>query len=216
MAAGSIAARESLGAQVACRLALEHFVEAVLDFEEQRPEVPLEGPVPGDGETSVAILEHAFRRANTSVYQFGHKLAAGGRMATSVIGLVIEDRIVAVGRVGTGSVYLIRGSEFCPFFERGSRGGQSTTNRVGENSIVTVELSSIPIEPGDSVVLLPRVLETEQEEFLRDLLLGHVPQSGEELQFLIEELLGSSEEIPFSLVATIGPEAIYLDHVVNV
>lgn len=65
---------------------------------------------------SLELLEKAFKAADDSVYQFGHKLAAGGRLSTSLIGLVIEKNLIAAGRVGHGNAYLCREGEVFPFF----------------------------------------------------------------------------------------------------
>src|SRR4051812_17335992 len=64
VAAGSTAHRENIGSQVACKLAIEHFVEGVLDRFSGGPE---EDSTEAGSELSVEVLEMAFRRANSSV-----------------------------------------------------------------------------------------------------------------------------------------------------
>jgi hypothetical protein len=103
--AGSSAFSKSIGAQVACKLSLEHFIEGTLDFFKN----PKEAEILPQQTLTQALLESAFRKANISVYEFGHKLSAGGRMAASLIGLVIKDNLVTAGRVGAWSAYLLRG-----------------------------------------------------------------------------------------------------------
>ena len=81
--AGSSAARESLGSQVAYKLAIDYFVSGIQTYFADQS-----GAAKGE-EKVVKALEEAFRAANSSVYSFGHKLSAGGRMAASLLGVVI-------------------------------------------------------------------------------------------------------------------------------
>ena len=63
------------------------------------------------------LIIDVIKNANESVYSFGHKLAAGGRMASSLLGIVIEENTIAAGRVGAGSAYLYREGDLFSFFE---------------------------------------------------------------------------------------------------
>jgi serine/threonine protein phosphatase PrpC len=66
---------------------------------------------------SLRLLEYAFKNANHSVYTFGHKLAAGGKMAASLLGLALVNDVLTVGRVGDGIGYLVRNGHVFQFFQ---------------------------------------------------------------------------------------------------
>ena len=210
----SSAARDSIGSQVACKLSIEHFLHGVLEYfetpiEMSRPD-GIEGYDAKDTEISLEVLEAAFRNANSSVYSFGHQLAAGGRMAASLLGLVVEDNVVAAGRVGGGTAYLFRRGELFPFFEATPKAGSNETY-VGSNSLVTVELASVPIEEGDILVAFSSALSLQDEgELIKAL--DKVPSQGSiAAEGLARELFPESRKLAFCLCAIIGPNTIYLD-----
>lgn len=213
VAAGSIAARDNLGGQVACRLSLEHFVESILEGSAGSPQVNASSGLSAE-DRCVEIIESAFRSANTSVYEFGHKLAAGGRMAASLIGFYIRDGIIAAGRAGSVSAYLIRDGEVCPFFAEGAA-GEKGTGFVGENSVVTVELSSIELRAHDLIIALPTVLGEEQRAILTGYALRPLSEESRPLTPLIEALYLNTGQIAFALQAQVGPEVIYLNRVAS-
>lgn len=216
---GAVAHR--LGSQVAYKLALEHFVDGVLDFYEGRgAEVAahavgapaVAASVTEPSEVSVEVLEAAFKRANRSVYEFGHKLAAGGRLAASLLGVVIEEEIVAAGRVARGAAYLVRSGEVFPFFDRGV-GSVQEKDCVGANAMVEVELASIPLQESDCVIALSEVLSVEHEKQLP--LLVSRAEAGQDLAAHLVSGLALPTEPAFTLVARIGPRAVYLEEVVD-
>ncbi len=207
VAVGTIAARENLGGQVACKLALEHFVEAVLDA---APDLTRSLSIEESENRSIAVVEEAFRRANSSVYEFGHKLAAGGRMASSLIGFYIRERVVAVGRAGNVSSYLLRGSEVCPFFNDAG-GAERHSGFVGENSVVTVELSSIELRAHDIVIAFPTLLSDAQRGTLAQIAFRAQVSSKIDAAELSRAIYGDQKPLPFVLQAQLGPEVIYLN-----
>lgn len=215
--AGSVAARESIGAQVACKLALEHFVEGVLDFFSRRNFGPDSQPAEA---LSTAVLENAFKSANTSVYAFGHRLAAAGRMAASMLGLVMQDTLVAAGRVGPGAAYLFRDGELFPFFEErqfASRDAESE-RLIGAHSIVSVELSSISVLPRDTLFAVSEPLSNEQELQLAVLLAELQAQELESTYVedynrrICKRIFGLEQSFGFQVLACVGPESVLLTH----
>lgn len=244
--AGAGAVRRSIGGHVASKLALQHFVEAVLDgFSndgargESKDSYPLV-PSTADERTPLALrlVEEAFRAANHSVYQFGHKLAAGGRLAASLIGVVIEDGVIAAGRVGLGNAYLCRDMEVFPFFETHagispeSQGADTLSGNpsvpeglpidgfVGTQSLVSVELASVPLHPRDVVFLSAEALDSHGERELYGVLEDYgfieVPEarprqrSAFGCEKIVQALYPNSEMLPFAMIAVVGPEAFYL------
>jgi len=211
--AGASAARGNIGGQVACRLSLEHFIEGVFDHLEGRS-IGLNGATNGaEREESVQILETAFKKANTSVYNFGHKLAAGGRMAASLLGLVIEKNSIAAGRVGAGSIYLVRGGEMFSFFESvpSEKPAQPGDSFVGSNSLVSVELASVPVAETDLVLIFSSNIEAALEPEI----LAKVSDLCFEPSFpaaeINQRLSSLVEEMSFFICARVGPQAIYLE-----
>lgn len=224
--AGSSAARGSIGSQVAYRLALDYFVKGVETSFGAAPSKD------GGDERAVKALEEAFRSANSSVYSFGHKLSAGGRMAASLLGFVIEGGRLATGRVGFGSVYLFRNNQLYPFFEapegETERIGDAAefpddyANRkysfIGSNALVDVDLASVELRGDDVICAFSRPLTTLNETLLFESLEslrgeGMLSQKqGEAAMRLCTEVFTEPETVSYALVATIGPDTIYCSH----
>jgi len=204
----SIAAKESISSQVACKLGLEHFMDGVLDYYDAKDAQGRLFPI------SLEVLEVAFKKANSSVYQFGHKLAAGGRMSSSLLGVVLEDKIIAAGKVGPGNVFLQRAGELFPFSEPAPP--PSPTDFVahealiGAHSAVSVELASIPVEQGDGIIILPFHITRMQQLELEKLLKEDVVHKENAAAYICKHIFPDVFKIPFSACATLGPETIYL------
>ncbi|MCB0336661.1 MAG: hypothetical protein KDD62_10160 [Bdellovibrionales bacterium] len=209
--AGSQAIRMGLSSQVACKLALEHFVAAILDSIESKDFDN------GDAEEmGQALLEHSFRSANASVYEFGHQLAAGGRMAASVIGFVLEHDLASAGRVGPWTTYLWRDGELFPFFERNEIAGATTGEDgfLGSQSVVTVETASVPIESGDYLFVFSEKLSYGQEELLKELTAAAQVTKDFVTDIVFKKVFANQPALGLALCAQIGPDAIYLSEAV--
>lgn len=230
--AGSTAVTLGLGSQVAYRLALDYFAQGVAAHYDTPDARHAEL---SDEDAVVKVLEDAFRTANASVYGFGHKLAAGGRMAASLLGLVIEGDRFATARVGAGSVYLYRDKQLFPFFssdgvERGVVGdieefpadlGVQRQSLIGSNSIVDVEVASVTLIAGDVVCAFSRPLSSLNET----LLFQHLELLGEDgfprtqpvglAEQLCVDAFTEPETLSFACVAAVGPEVIYCSKVVG-
>lgn len=213
--AGACAARENIGGQVACRMAMEQFVEGVLEFFDQ-PKLSGEGGAGTENEISLDVLEAAFKRANNAVYQFGHKLAAGGKMATSLIGLVIEENIIASGRAGDGCAYLHRAGQLFPFFEAPKSSTEGLGRYLGAHALVSVELASVPVEAGDVILVFPAKLQSAEESALLDCVQVHMNLSARRFENLLSEVFQDINQLPFALTAHVGPDAIYLSPLAGV
>ena len=220
--AGACAARGNIGGQVACRLALEHFVDGV--FEHYSEAYRLNGNAAqynaeGAQESSVAILESAFKRANSSVYDFGHKLAAGGRMAASLIGLVVEDKVIAAGKVGSGSAILLRGGELFPFFEIADESAQqniapNNEGFVGSNSLVSVELACVPSCEDDLILIFSGSLTHDQHSEIKRTVGDLLSEPFSTCADVANKLRALIGEMAFFVAARVGPEAVYLSRAV--
>ncbi len=227
--AGSTAVLQGLGSQVAYRLALDYFMRGVEShYADLRGGDASRAEQIGEDEVT-RILEDAFRTANTSVYGFGHKLAAGGRMAASLLGMVVVQDRFAAARVGTGSVYLFRDNQLFPFFgsddaERAVVGdieefpSALSVQRqafVGSNSLIDVEIASVTLSAGDVVCAFSRPLSSLNETLLFQHLesvsaqgfpVSQAPHAAEDL---CVEVFTQPDTLSFCCLATVGPEVIY-------
>lgn len=202
--ASASAVKDGIGSQVACKLSLEQFVEGVLGFY---------GSDSYNGEEiSLELLEAAFRKANNSVYHFGHKLAAGGKMAASLFGLVVERNTAAAGRVGAWSAYLFRKGELFPFFEdsREASRKKEIDSYVGVNSLISVELASVPIQPSDVLVAFSEELSAGKEKRLKEVLMHLTPSVDSTCTTVIGDLFPEGPFPAFTMVTTAGPDTFYL------
>ncbi|MEY4701427.1 MAG: hypothetical protein RL326_1614 [Pseudomonadota bacterium] len=228
--AGSTAVLQGLGSQVAYRLALEYFMRGVEShYATVRDGQSTQEKSQGGEDAVVTLLEDAFRTANSSVYGFGHKLAAGGRMAASLLGMVIDEGRFAAGRVGTGSVYLFRDKQLFPFFgsdeaERAVVGdleefpSDLSVQRqafVGANSLIDVEIASVMLGAGDVICAFSRPLSSLNETLLFQHLeavsaegfpMTQTPHAAEDL---CVEVFTQPDTLSFCCLATVGPEVIY-------
>lgn len=224
--AGSSAARESLGSQVAYKLAIDYFVSGL----EASYAAASKNPSATKGEEMVVkILEDAFRSANSSVYSFGHKLSAGGRMAAALLGLAIHDGRLATGRVGFGSVYLFRKNQLYPFFEAPDGETEKIGDArefpddfatrkysfIGTNSLVDVEMASVELQGEDVICAFSRPLTSLNEtllfESLEALIADGFPLNQQEdaAARLCHDVFTEPETLSYALLASVGPDVIY-------
>lgn len=236
--AGASALPGSLGSQVACRLALEQFVEGILEFFELSPEkfksaANLEGEKihsaklatekvateidsrPADEGTprieSVAALEAAFRKANSSVYSFGHKLAAGGRLATSMFAMVVSEDHIATARVGEASCFLLREGELFPFFEEKPRASNSD-QLVGSQSSVSLEVASVLLQEHDLVVAFSREPNRQALTQMSADIAGQKSEREDSslCTRLCMRLFPDCDKLEYAFLTRFGPKTIYL------
>jgi hypothetical protein len=224
--AGASAARDSLGSQVAFRLALDYFLKGVEDSYTVQASTPQQTK---SEESVVKVLEDAFRSANSSVYSFGHKLSAGGRMAASLLGVAIQDGRIATGRVGFGSVYLFRKNQLYPFFDA----PEGEIDKVGDaqefpdifstrkysflgtNSLVDVEMASVELQGDDVICAFSRPLTSLNEtllfESLEALIADGFPLLAQEdpAARLCHDVFTEPETLSYALIASVGPDVIY-------
>lgn len=205
--AGAQAVRSGLSSQVACKIALENFVEAVLGSVDSS-----KGSAVDAEESGQEMLETAFRKANSSVYDFGHQMAAGGRMAASVIGFILEQDHAAAGRVGHWSSYLWRSGEIFPFFESQDSNDKSF---LGSQSVVTVETASVPIEAGDYLFVFSDKLDQDQETLLKELTNASQATQDFVTDIVFKKVFKNHTTLGLGLCARIGPEVIYLSEAVG-
>lgn len=209
--AGTLAMVDSLGSQVACKLGIEHFVNSVLGYFERSDETN------SARERGLGAVEIGFKGANDSVYEFGHRLAAGGRLAASMISLIVEDSTASAGRVGEGGAYLIRRGELFGFFGPTKKSNSGILDGlVGTQAKVSVEIASVPIEESDIILVFSQSFEVEDEKKLipiakrsinQSLNAGLINADGSSCKNLCKQLAITPA---FAMVAWVGPDTIYL------
>ncbi len=164
-----------LAGKLANKLAVEHFTEAVLDISIADPDADTRHDEQAKDfgtvvhkPRAVTLLEAGFERANGQVYAFGHKLAAGGSLSTSIIAIAISDGELAAAKVGDGDVILERSGEKVWLFsaqEEPSATGMysratgtkfDSTVLVGSHRQVPVDFLHLAIEPHDSITVVSR------------------------------------------------------------
>ena len=196
--AGSVASQASLGSQIAAKLCLEHLSESILDCYEQ---IDIDEEAEKEN-----ILERSLKRANLAVYNFGHQLSAGGRLAASVLVLVIENEKIISGRVGAMGAYLYRKGNIFPFFVT----KECADACIGVNSKVLVETAEVEARPLDSVFLFSRSLSKAQEQLLANSLGGIQGRVDFDLDKIVKNIFPNSDNVEFAQVVCIGPKAFYL------
>lgn len=194
-AAGVVPGRQELGGKLASTLAVEAFFSDVQERTIQELSTPQR------------CIESAFRRANTAVYEFGHKLAASGRMAASLIGLGVVDGEASAGRVGLCEAYLYRGYELFPFFESPPKEHEWY---VGSSSLISVQLSSIQLQEFDTLILLGKPLSAALISPLLDFLEEKDPSSQTFSETLLRELFTRELEQDFIATVSFGSKGIFL------
>ncbi len=202
----SAPARDTVSGTIASKLALDHFISAITEV--------LSKPSAHDPESRVvSALEYAFKEANRNVYEFGHQLAAGGRMGTSLMAIVVERGVIAIGKTDAGSVYIVRNGEVVPFFIEAHRDSQMSPNFVGLNSLVNVEVSSLPLQSGDEILGFSKTLSVDEEMKLVDSVQIGLIGAGSNIPNAHEHLFADRKEVPVMLDISVGPEGIYLAEV---
>ncbi len=124
---------------------------------------------------------------------------------------------MAVGRVGYGSAYLVRGGESFPFFDPPAHDALAKGRGVfiGSNSLVPVELASVPIEEGDSVLMFSDFIDAEKERGIGMFLSDYDWSEGMACQDLCQYLFPEMVDLSFAMVARMGPDTIYLSEIIN-
>lgn len=153
-------------------------------------------------------LEEAFKEANIAAYNFGHELASAGKVSASLLGLLSDGEEVSVGRVGGGEAYLYRNFELFPFFDEPPKDFEWY---LGGASLVSVQLSTITLQPEDIVILLSDKIHA----FRIGRLLDFMDEAPLEPPYNLSELLKREvfpgvEEQSFVAVISFGKSSIFL------
>ncbi len=196
-------ASNSLGAKVATQLALSHFVEGVLNFCDKV------------GNKASKTLSHdivsaGFKNSNRSVYDFGHKLAAGGRMKAFLTTVAVVNNVVSVAKVGGGDIYLYRNKHIYSFF--GEDQMIDATN-IGQNVKVSVEFSDIDLEAEDKIILFSKKLSSKEFEICQRFINRVEYLNQDLLNKMILKIEEYGTKISSVMIAEFSEDTILLDHI---
>lgn len=183
---GASPLRSKLGSQVAARLAIDKFLESL-----------------PDNENVDDRLEKAFSAANSAIYEFGHKLAAGGRMSTTLIALCVENGEAHCARVSGGDVLLYRKGDLFSFFDSPPIDSDAG---LGGASLVSVQLSNIELNEFDRIIFLSNRLPSERKPRLLD----YLEVDRGDSKGLLRDVFPFPDEQDFVGIINIGPNVIFL------
>ena len=137
--------RENISSQIAVQMSIDAFIETALEV----AEAPADPSLP----VSSTIVREAFKEANARVYQYAHRMGAGGTMGAVGAAACYAGGRFTMARVGSFGGYLVRQRDCMPLFERDEK--QSTagtlTRFIGANAQVLVDLASLEVAAGDLV-----------------------------------------------------------------
>ena len=192
--------RSGIGAQIAVRMGIDKVVETALSSSSS-----------DKSQLALDIVRSVFSDVNREVYQYGHRMAAGGQISACGLIAVYDGAKISIGRVGNFACYLLRGETLSRFYESDPRteSGGVLDRFIGANSKVLVDLASVSVEEDDVIVL--STFE-HSDSFFR--IANDVFSQGEQdLGRCAEELCGSAGEGVISLIR-VGTPAIQLEEVV--
>jgi hypothetical protein len=212
-AAGAL--RSGLGSQLACTLSLERFREGVLSYfwELDQNYKPKKIVYRESAVNSQLVLEQAFKQANTAVYNFAHNLAAGGKLAATVMGGVLDGNSITVGRVGKWSAYLARENFLYPFFDESQL--HEEVAELGSQVAVNVETTNVELESKDVIFIFSNILTDIERQRLLELLPELHMEIPQICRHVVEYVFDNSEDLNFALCSKIGPRSIYLKEVLK-
>jgi len=136
--------------EVASRMAVETILHEVSE--------PVRETSEHDAEryrSQTSLLAEAVRRSNQVIYDRAQQDPRQAGMGTTMVGAWISDHIASVAHVGDSRAYLWRGNALEPLTRDHSLDGhQHILLRVlGRNPDVDVELTEVPVQQGDYIVL---------------------------------------------------------------
>ena len=195
-------ASRAIGSQVATQLALQYFVEGIMDF------CKLNCKDNKSKNLSHDLIASGLKNANRSVYDFGHKLSAGGRMKAFLTTLAISNNVASVARVGGGDVYLYRQNHLYSFFDDSQK--EENNSNVGQNSLISVQFSDIDLEKNDKLILFPYSLSEKEIQICENYINKAKFLNQIIFDKMLAKILKENNDLKTSMLAQIGEDAIFL------
>lgn len=161
--------RGTITSQIAVKMAFDAALERSLDPTLGKTTSPL----------ASAVVREAFKEANARVYQYGHRMGAGGTMAASGVLAALADGRFTVGRVGSYEGFLFRAGAITPLFEPAEAQPRPTagvlTRFIGANAQILVDLASLEVRDEDIIVFTTATLDSAALRICEELLGSSLP-----------------------------------------
>ncbi|MCB0345884.1 MAG: hypothetical protein KDD66_12265 [Bdellovibrionales bacterium] len=161
LAAAIEAGDDGFASQIAVKMSTEAILTAGFDAfrdSESSPE-PIE------------LIKAGFKTANDKVYEYSHRMAAGGTFAAKAIVAAIDHERVTLGQLGGCEGFLLRDGTLLSFYqsstiEPGAPRDALLARFIGANVKIAVDMSSMDAEIGDRIAICTRALGAEKREIL--------------------------------------------------
>jgi hypothetical protein len=170
-------ARGSLSSQIAAQMSAASALDAILSFEEGHSKDSAQ-QFNDDVPLATAIVRSGIKTANADVYSYAHKMGAGGKIgATGFVSCFAHSRC-SIARVGAYAVYACRDGRVLDLFEQTSESSDKEQYGVlqrfiGANSQVLVDLISLELKAGDSILFTSQSAENLPFGRISDIMVGH-------------------------------------------
>lgn len=117
------------------------------------------------------LLTTAFKAANDSVYEYSHRMAAGGSFAAKAVAAIFDERQLSVAHLGASDSFLLRDGTLLSFFDRPAAQAAVPSEGllarfIGANAKIAVDLSSLEVQAGDRIAICSRRLAQDKLETL--------------------------------------------------
>ncbi len=162
LAAAVEAGDDGFASQIAVKMSAEAIVEAGFT-------------AAGESHDASSIVAASFKSANDKVYEYSHRMAAGGSFAAKAVLAAIDRSRICVGQLGGCTAFLLRDGTLLDFFQNNSIQADAPRDTllarfIGANVKIAVDLASMDAQAGDRIAVCTRVLGKEKREALGSLL----------------------------------------------
>ncbi len=137
--------KNSLGAQIAVKMALEAMIESVLEYSTA---------------SSQDVIQTALKEANQQLFEYSQKMLSLGDLRAEGFVLGYDAPTFSIGRVGGCEVFLCRAEKQIQFFDI-----PPSDSFIGVDNQVVVDMATVKLIPGDRIVILSQV--DKEDDFLR-------------------------------------------------
>ena len=180
----------SLGSHIAVKMARDALVEEALAAAERPPEA---------GGIALEVVRSVFREVNAKVYDYGHRMAAGGQVSAKALIASCDGQRVSIGQAGEYESFLRRGEKLMPFFDRSGaaevkqqRGGV-LERFIGANSKILVDLASVAVREGDLIIVTSLAPDTGAQQVIEKAL-RQTSSAGEAALEIVRQSCGRASD----------------------
>ena len=147
----------NITSQIAVQLSHDAIAERALEFACELSRAP-ESLAGGDDPLSLRFVREALKAANTGVYEYSHRMAAGGQVSATGFVASFDGVKFGLGQVGSYETYVWRSGQLEPFYDYSEEVLDSSREGIlrrfiGANAQILVDLAAVNVRQGDIVVL---------------------------------------------------------------